>query len=177
MFDELVLKSREENNFLSYPIIPFVKVKGTDCRCEMHKKLRMNPGTIKSHIRKTHRLNFETGNPHEINQESLQDLPEQKVWKHPEILRWEAEDNYFWDLATKVKEISKIKDPEYAIIVVKHSLSGKLREDLLELLNEKSSDLFWEKRELQKAKEKSGGNSDIIDPEIKSRNSTRIFVH
>ncbi len=174
MFKEIQQKSLEENKFLSYPIISFVKIKGKDCRCEMHKELRMNPGNLKSHIRKTHKLNFETGNRLEINQEALHDLPEEKISQNPVKLMLDLQDNYFWELLRKVKAISKIKDPKYAMLVVKHSLLGEIKEDFLKILEEKSRDLNWEKMEQQMAKRTEEERiSDKIDARIDSMFSTR----
>ncbi len=174
MLKEIQQKSLEENKFLSYPIIPFVKIKGMDYRCEMHKKLRMNPGNIKSHIRKTHKLNFETGNRLENNQEALHDLPEEKISQNPVKILLDIQDNYFWELLRKVKAISKIKDLEYAKLVVKHSLLGEIKEDFLKILEEKSRDLNWEKMEQQMAKMTEEERiSDKIDARIDSMFSTR----
>ena len=141
MFKDIVQTSREENKFLPYPIIPFVKVKGPDCRCELHKNLRMNPGTIKRHIRSKHKLNFETGEPFGIVKETLQDLPVEKFSANPIELAIEYGNNYFWELLRKVKAISKIKDPKYAMVVVKYGLVGIIKEDLLKMLEEKSSEI------------------------------------
>lgn len=169
MLEELKLQSLQKNGPVIHPNIPFVVFDKGDGYCiEHYKKIPMNVGSMRGHLRgKAHRIDPETGNP--INK--IDFLETVKELQNKEQKKSERES--FDDFLHIMTELCALKDRALAIIIADHTLEGRNREIAL-------NHLYWlcvkdmeeaeaEKKKAEKERSDAEFEEMIADSEIARR--------
>ena len=133
--EELSLILRKK---LPHSRFPFVKIFGKRYSCDAHPELRMNFGNVKYHIKKTHKLNFETGEPLAKKEIFSSDSSSQKNFVNQNEARFRPEKHSLKDLIEIVDALFKMENKEAAMFIALNRFDEQMGIALYGFLQKKS---------------------------------------